>query len=62
MIDRSECYKLDRKLLCASYYFIENLIEKLSDMSDDYRDFGFELQISQLRLLQNLESMPSYVI
>ena len=62
MIDRSECYRLDRKLLRASYYFMEKLIEKPSDMSDDYRDFGFELQISQQRILQNLECMPSYVI
>ena len=43
MIDRSECYRLDRKLLCASYYFTEDLIEKLSDMSEDYRDFGLAL-------------------
>jgi hypothetical protein len=50
-IDRSECYRLDMKLLCASYYFIEGLIAKLSDMPYDYRDFGFELQISQQRIL-----------
>jgi hypothetical protein len=62
MIDRSECYRLDRKLLCASFYFIEGLIEKLSDMPDDYRNFGFEIQISQQPILQNLECMPPCVI